>query len=207
MHQLKGLYVILSRPWVNEANIITKTKDCILGGASLIQYRNKSSDHLQVQKEAKLIQNLCQQAHIPFIINDDYDLAKSIGADGVHLGQADLDQCHVFNDKPSDFIVGVTCHDSLKLALKAEQMGASYVAFGRFFKSTTKPHASPAKLGILLEAKRQLKVPTCAIGGINIDTMSQLSRYQPDMYAVIEAALGSNTTVQDVIALAHAADH
>ena len=112
------------------------------------------------------LKKICKEYNVKFIVNDDPSLAKKINADGCHLGQNDMrieEARSIIGNK----IIGVTCHNSKKLALKAKKYGANYVAFGSFFKSSTKKTAFRANLGILRWAKKKINMPTVAIGGID----------------------------------------
>ena len=142
---LSGLYGITDSvlmPTLDQ--MLIQVELSILGGARLIQYRDKSSDSVKRQNEASALNNLCQSYNVALIINDDIELALSTGAAGVHLGQSDGELKEARDKLGNDAIIGITCHDSLTLAEKAEQQGADYVAFGAFFQSKTKPHAKPA---------------------------------------------------------------
>jgi thiamine-phosphate pyrophosphorylase len=128
---------------------------------------------------------LCRRYGTPLLINDDVALCLAIGADGVHLGQNDSGLRQARERLGPSAIIGMTCHSDLALAHKAEENGASYVAFGRFFPSVTKPHAVPADIGILPVARAALKVPIVAIGGINAENGGALITAGADMLAVI----------------------
>ncbi len=136
------------------------------GGCGLLQYRNKSADYPRRRRESEMLRDLCNRYNAKLIINDDPDLAADIGAHGVHLGQGDAQAAAARAQLGASAIIGVTCHADLALAVAAQNAGASYVAFGRFFPSSTKPEASAAPLDILVRARQQLTLPIVAIGGI-----------------------------------------
>lgn len=153
----------------------------------MIQYRNKALDaHLGVHQARELLK-LSKQAGVPFIVNDDVELAVSIGADGVHLGKTDGSITAARARLGTGKIIGASCYNELDRARKAEQEGADYVAFGSFFASPTKPGAVAAPLALLAEAKRSLALPVCAIGGITLENARQLIEAGADMIAVITA--------------------
>ncbi len=155
------------------------------GGCRWLQYRDKSGDADKRRREAAALLNLCRRQGARLIINDDVELAAAIGADGVHLGQEDGDPAAARTRLGADAIIGVTCHDSLALARQAAADGASYLAFGRFFPSSTKPQARPAPLSLLREAKSELgNLPLVAIGGITLDNAPQLIAAGADILAV-----------------------
>ena len=113
-----------------------------------------------------------------------------VGARGVHLGQQDSSITEARNLLGADSIIGVTCHDSVEQALRAQDEGADYVAFGRFFPSRTKPDAPPADIAVLTTARQQLDIPTVAIGGVNADNGALLRDAGADMLAVIDGLFG-----------------
>lgn len=191
--QLKGLYVITDRPLSLERNqpIDQMVNKAIEGGARIIQYRNKQSALTIRRYEAKLLAEICKEHQVTFLINDDVEMAMEVNADGVHLGQNDTPYAIARKLLGQDKIIGITCHAQIELAREAAEQGADYVAFGRFYPSNSKPTASPASLDILQQARAELSIPVCAIGGITIDNASTLIEHGADMLAVIEAVLGA----------------
>lgn len=155
------------------------------GGARLIQYRDKSNNNSQRVAEAVKLLQICRAYNAKLIINDDVSLAKIIKADGVHLGQDDESVPHARALLGKKAIIGMTCHASLSLAQKAQKEGANYVAFGRFFPSNTKPHAPPAPLSLLHDARKLLKhMPIVAIGGITLENAASVIAAGADTLAV-----------------------
>jgi len=188
-NNLKGLYVITDDQLSGE-HLLTHVQQALAGGARLVQYRSKTGSEAAREHTARAILELCREQRVPLLINDDVELAAKIGADGVHLGQDDGRVIAARNKLGSGAIIGVTCHASLELAQTAQDEGASYVAFGRFFDSNTKPEAPPADLNILREAKEVLDIPVCAIGGITPDNAPSLIEGGADMLAVIHGVFG-----------------
>lgn len=188
-NNLKGLYVITDDQLSGE-HLLTHVQQALAGGARLVQYRSKTGSEAAREHTARAILELCREQRVPLLINDDVELAAKIGADGVHLGQDDGRVIAARNKLGSGAIIGVTCHASLELAQTAQDEGASYVAFGRFFNSNTKPEAPPADLNILREAKEVLDIPVCAIGGITPDNAPDLIEGGADMLAVIHGVFG-----------------
>lgn len=190
---LKGLYAITDEILMPTTKILlAKVEAALAGGAALIQYRNKSKNFQNSQQEAQLLLQLCQQYQCPLIINDQLELATTIKADGVHLGQSDnrIDQAR--QTLGTNAIIGVSCHNSVDLAVAAAQQGANYISFGRFFASQTKPQASAATLATLVKAKQSLTIPITAIGGISLDTAPILIAQGADMIAVINSLFASH---------------
>lgn len=181
--------------------LLIETEAALKGGANLVQFRDKSADQKQRFLIAQALVALCAKFDKPLIINDDIELALKVGAAGVHLGQQDRSIAEARARLGDDAIIGATCHDSIELAIGAKQQGASYLAFGRFFKSVTKPDAPPASTDILLEAK-QLGLPVVAIGGITHLNTGQLLQHGIDAVAVVEALFGSNSSAREITARA-----
>ncbi len=152
-----------------------------------MQYRDKLNNSAKRLEDASKLLNLCNRFSANLIINDDTELALQINAQGVHLGQGDGDVASARARLGPQKIIGVTCHDSLALAQKAIDDGASYIAFGRFFSSSTKPDARAAPLSLLNQAKKQFPNTTIvAIGGIALSNAAQVLAAGADMIAVCQ---------------------
>ena len=126
------------------------------------------------------------------IINDDIELAHAVEADGVHLGRDDADIAHARRRLGDHAIIGISCYNDLSLAIEAEKNAASYVAFGAIFPSSTKPEAPCAGLAIIAQAKQQLSVPVCSIGGITRENIQQVIAQGSDMTAVVSGIFGTD---------------
>ncbi|MEH6471607.1 MAG: thiamine phosphate synthase [Halopseudomonas sp.] len=183
---LQGLYAITDATLTPEHALTAKVSAALQGGAQVIQYRDKSRDTEARLRQAVALNKLCQRFERPLIINDDPKLALACGAAGVHLGQGDTNLAQARALLGQAAIIGITCHDSLELALQAQQQGADYVAFGAFFPSSSKPGAKSAPLALLEQAQQQLHIPVVAIGGITVDNASQVITQGADMVAVIQ---------------------
>jgi thiamine-phosphate pyrophosphorylase len=183
-----GLYAITRENYPNEQALADAVAAAIRGGAVAVQYRAKAArDPL---REAVGLLAICREGGVPLIINDDVELAHRIGADGVHLGKDDLSLTEARRVLGPEAIIGVSCYDSVELAVRAQDDGASYVAFGRFFPSKTKPDAPCARLETLAAAKRHLSIPIVAIGGVTQENGGLLVDAGADFLAVIEAVFG-----------------
>jgi thiamine-phosphate pyrophosphorylase len=183
-----GLYAITAENHASPQALAEKVKAALRGGAKVIQYRAKSSQN-QMQ-EARLLLAECRSFQVPLIINDDVELALAIGADGVHLGKEDGSIQEARKKLGATAIIGVSCYNSVERALEAEGLGASYVAFGRFFPSANKPNASCAQLETLTAAKERLRLPIVAIGGITPENGLPLIKAGADLLAVIDGVFG-----------------
>jgi len=181
---IKGLYA-LTPEMRDTAALLDKVRRCLRGGAAMVQYRSKSEDVALRHEQATELLSLCREFHMPLIINDDLRLATLIGADGVHLGEHDASLQDALINLGRDKIIGVSCYQDLALAKKLAAQGASYVAFGSFYPSTTKPEARPCPIETLVQAKATLPVPIVAIGGITPDNAGALVKAGADSLAVI----------------------
>ncbi len=179
----RGLYAITQTEHKSSRTIIAEVEKVILGGAVVVQYRNKNpQDALFLAKE---LVKICHQYDVPLIINDDIELAIRVAAAGVHLGEDDNTVPEARQRLGKNAIIGVSCYNSVEKAIAAEKQGATYVAFGRFFPSSSKPLASPAEINTLCEAKKVLTIPIVAIGGILPENGMQLLNAGADFLAVI----------------------
>ncbi|MDX1695909.1 MAG: thiamine phosphate synthase, partial [Ketobacteraceae bacterium] len=146
-HQrLWGLYAITDPTLTPPDLLAEKTEAALAGGARIIQYRDKSTDSERRYREASELKSLCLQYNATLIINDDVALTARVQADGVHLGLTDTGIHEARQQLGPEFIIGATCHGEITNAHRAQQDGADYVAFGRFFPSRTKPDAPLARL-------------------------------------------------------------
>jgi thiamine-phosphate pyrophosphorylase len=178
-----GLYAITQTEHKSLDTIVTEVEAALRGGVVVVQYRDKQprdADHLASQ-----LLKLCKQYKVPLLINDDVELALRIGADGVHLGREDGSIERARQRLGKHAILGVSCYDSVEYAQQAQVQGATYVAFGRFFPSSSKPLALPASFETLRLAKQVLTIPIVAIGGILPENGSLLLEAGADLLAVI----------------------
>ena len=199
--KLRGLYAITDSQLL-AGKFLQYVEAALDGGVTLLQYRDKSNDEARRLREAETLQRLCERYTTQLIINDDAELAARIGV-GVHLGQTDgpLTPARALLGRKA--IIGSTCHSQLALAEQAAKEGASYVAFGRFFNSSTKPGAPTANLELLDQARASLHLPICVIGGITLDNAAPLVAHGADLLAVVHGLFGASST-QDVTRRARA---
>ncbi|MDH5425262.1 MAG: thiamine phosphate synthase [Gammaproteobacteria bacterium] len=195
--KLHGLYAITDATLMAH-NFADAVESTLQGGSRIIQYRDKSNDTDKRLQQALTIRRLCDQYRALFIINDDIELALSSNADGVHLGKDDQHIKVAREQLGERKIIGVSCYNQLQLAIDAEQAGADYVAFGAFFSSSIKPDASNAPLSLIRQAKAQIKVPVCCIGGITALNGGELIAAGSDMLAVISDIFKPVNEVQNI---------
>jgi thiamine-phosphate pyrophosphorylase len=189
--KLRGVYAITDGQLL-AGKFLAYVKAALDGGITLLQYRDKSNDEARRLREADTLLKLCEQYKTRLIINDDAELAARLGV-GVHLGQTDGPLTPARTLLGPKAIIGATCHADVDLARQAAREGASYVAFGRFYTSSTKPDARPARLETLREARAALKLPICVIGGITLDNAAPLIAEGADLVAVVQSLFGAAT--------------
>ena len=185
----RGLYAVT--PDLQDTNLLLEmVQASILGGASVVQYRNKSASPVLRNQQALALHQLCKRHQVPLIINDDVKLCLALDAEGVHIGKEDGDVSAIRSRIGGDKILGVSCYNQFERAQIAHQAGADYVAFGACFSSTTKPLAVQADLSLFQQAK-QLGMLTVGIGGITLDNAGQVIAAGADAVAVVHALFGS----------------
>lgn len=140
-----------------------------------------------MRRACDVLRPLCQDRNVAFLLNDRPDLAAETGCDGVHIGQQDMGAAEARAAMGADAIIGVTCHDSTDLAVRAAEAGADYVAFGAFFPTATKEPKSRADIETLAWWARHMTVPCVAIGGITADNCAPLVTTGADFLAVVTA--------------------
>ncbi|MGD8911768.1 MAG: thiamine phosphate synthase [Candidatus Thiodiazotropha sp.] len=187
---LHGLYAITDAQLSPKQHLLQDVEQALLGGAAVIQYRDKTANSSQRLADATALQRLCRDHGALLIINDDIKLAEEVGADGVHLGAQDSAPSSARNRLGKDAIIGVSCYNQLDLAGKAAACGADYIAFGRFFPSRIKPDAVQARPELLTSAKARFNLPLVAIGGITPENGAPLIHAGADMLAVIHGVFG-----------------
>lgn len=186
--RLAGLYAV-TPDLADTRTLLSMVEAALAGGASAVQYRNKSADDALRAHQAAALARVHAARGALFIVNDDPRLAAAVGADGVHLGEDDADLAAARELVGPDRIIGVSCYDDSDRARAAVAAGADYLAFGSFFPSPVKPGARKAPLA-LLEGARSLGVPVVAIGGIDADNAASLVAAGADAIAVITAVFG-----------------
>ena len=189
--KLRGLYAITDSQLL-AGRFLSHVEAALEGGVCLLQYRDKSDDAARRLREAEALMKLCERYGTHLLINDDAELAARLGV-GVHLGQTDgpLTPARALLGRQA--IIGSTCHAQLDLARQAASEGASYVAFGRFFNSVTKPGAPAANVELLEQARAEVKLPIAVIGGITLDNAAPLVAHGADLLAVIHGLFGADS--------------
>lgn len=180
------LYAVTDQSWLGEEPLYRQVQKAIKGGVSLIQLREKELDRTAFLEEAVEIGKLCRMYGVPLIINDDVEVAKQAGADGVHVGQKDMKPDQVRKLLGPDKIIGVSAH-TVEEALLAEEAGADYLGVGAVFGSSTKTDVTVLSHEMLKEICEAVKIPVVAIGGINRRNIMELKGTGISGVAVVSA--------------------
>ena len=170
--QLK-LYAVTDRSWLGSETLYEQVEEALKGGVTLVQLREKNLDEASFEKEGLELLELCHRYHVPLIINDNVELAKKINADGVHIGQSDMEMKNARALLGADKIIGVTAK-TVAQAKAAEAAGADYLGSGAVFGTSTKADAKPMELSLFQQICENVNIPVVAIGGINAENVLAL---------------------------------
>jgi thiamine-phosphate pyrophosphorylase len=180
------LYAVTDRGWLRGQTLYEQAEQCLKGGATFLQLREKNPDKADFRAEALALKRLCGKYHVPFVLDDDVSLAVETDADGVHVGQSDMEAGQVRAMRGPDKILGVSAQ-TVKEALLAEQRGADYLGVGAVFPTGTKPDADAVGYDTLRAICRAVSIPVIAIGGITRENVSRLTGSGIDGVAVVSA--------------------
>lgn len=180
------LYAVTDSRWLNGETLASQVEKAIAGGATFIQLREKELDREHFLEEAIALKKICQEHGIPFVINDEVDIAVEMDADGVHVGQSDMEALDVRAKLGPDKIIGVSAQ-TVEQALLAQAHGADYLGVGAVFATGTKADAVDVDADTLKAICAAVSIPVVAIGGINKDNIMQLSGSGIDGIAVVSA--------------------
>lgn len=168
------LYAVTDRHWLNGRTLVDVVKESLDGGVTMIQLREKSLDAGKFLEEAKELQALCRERHVPFIVNDNVDIAKAMDADGVHVGQDDMAALDVRAKLGPDKLIGVSAH-TVEEALLAEKQGADYLGVGAVFPTSSKSDVGEMSYETLKAICKAVSIPVVAIGGISGENVGKLA--------------------------------
>ena len=185
------LYAVTDRHWLGEETLYDQVKKALDGGATFVQLREKKLDREDFLAEALEIQKLCREYGVPFVINDEVSIAKDIDADGVHVGQSDIEAMDVRKVLGPDKILGVSAQ-TVEQAIIAEKHGADYLGVGAVFATGSKDDADDVSHETLKAICEAVSIPVIAIGGITKDNVSELAGSGICGVAVISAIFGQN---------------
>jgi len=198
---LKRYIYLISPQTINGAKFYNKLHQVLkTNKVRYFQLRLKKTSTSNLLKISKKIKKITRKNNVKFLINDKPLIAKMVGADGCHIGQKDMNFISSRKILGKNKIIGMTCHNSKKLALRAKKYGANYVAFGSFFESSTKKSAFKANLAILRWAKKKINMPTVAIGGINSSNYNKILSNRAD-YIACSNYIWNNKKIDPVSAI------
>lgn len=180
------LYAVTDRQWLDGKSFEEEIEAVLKSGVTFLQLREKNMSYDELVAEGKVIKKIADKYNVPFVIDDDIYAAKEIDADGVHIGQSDMEYEKARKILGDDKIIGVTA-PTPELAIKAQEAGADYIGVGAVFHTTTKKDAKDMKKETLLDITSRVDIPVVAIGGINYDNVDRLSGTGVDGVAVISA--------------------
>ena len=180
------LYAVTDRMWLGNKSLIDQVEACIKGGVTFVQIREKKIPFEEFVTLGKEIKKVTDKYHVPYVINDDVDVALACGADGVHVGQQDMEASNVRKKIGNDMILGVSAQ-TVQQALLAEKKGADYLGVGAVFSTSTKSDADAVTYEILKAICNAVSIPVVAIGGISKETIMKLKGSGIDGVAVVSA--------------------
>ncbi|MCR5217486.1 thiamine phosphate synthase [Treponema sp.] len=181
-----ALYAVTDRHWTQNKSLYEQVKESLEGGVTMVQLREKNISEEDFKKEALELKKLCSSYKVPFVINDNVLLAKETDADGVHIGQSDMELIKARQLLGKDKIIGVSAQ-TLEEALEAQENGADYLGVGAVFNTSTKDDAIYVSPESLKEICSKVKIPVVAIGGINQQNLSLLKKSGIAGAAIISA--------------------
>jgi len=180
------LYAVTDRSWLGEDTLQGQVERAVKGGATFVQLREKELEEEHFLEEAREIRKLCREYRIPFVVNDDVEIALAADADGVHVGQGDMEAGDVRKRLGPDKIIGVSVQTA-EQAVLAQERGADYLGVGAVFPTGSKADAQEVSLETLKEICKAVDIPVVAIGGIGMDNVGELSGSGTCGIAVISA--------------------
>ena len=189
------LYAVTDRHWLGNQTLLEQVQEALDGGATCIQLREKQLDEENFLKEAIEIQKLCKEYHVPFIVNDNVEIAKTMHADGIHVGQSDMEALDVRKALGNDVILGVSAQ-TVEQAKKAEAHGADYLGVGAVFPTGSKDDADDVSHETLKAICEAVSIPVIAIGGITQDNVKELAGSGIVGIAVISAIFAQKDITQ-----------
>lgn len=188
--EMMRLYAVTDRSWLGKQSLYEQVEAALKGGVTCVQLREKNLDEADFLAEAMEISALCRRYGVPFLINDNVDIALRCHADGVHVGQEDMQAAKVRQRLGPGRLIGVSAH-SVEEAMAAEAAGADYLGVGAMFGTSTKKNVRPLTPEILKAICQAVEIPVVAIGGIHARNMAQLAGTGADGAALVSAIFGA----------------
>lgn len=190
------LYAVTDRAWAIKQSLIEQIEDALKGGATCIQLREKNLSHDEFLKEALQVKELCKKYNVPFIINDNVEIAIECKADGIHVGQGDMAVDKVRSLVGKDMIIGVSTQ-TVEQAIQAEKDGADYLGVGAVFSTSTKLDANAVSHDTLRKICEEVNIPVVAIGGINKNNIEKLSNTKINGVAIISGIFAADNIEEE----------
>lgn len=190
------LYAVTDRMWTGKKTLYEQIEEALKGGITCLQLREKKLGEEEFLEEALKIKSLCNSYNVPFIINDNVDIALKCGADGVHVGQHDMQAENVRKLVGEDMIIGVSAR-TVEQAVLAEKNGADYLGVGAVFNTSTKTDANSVSFQTFSEICKAVSIPVVAIGGISSENILQLSGLGADGVALVSAIFSAENIEQE----------
>lgn len=185
-----NLYLVTDRHWLANRNLEDDVEKAILGGVTMVQLREKNIDNDSFIELAKKVKQVCNKYKVPFIINDNLEVALAVDSDGIHIGQDDLPASLVRQKIGPNKILGVSAHN-LDEAIAAKKAGATYLGAGAMFSTTTKDNTTNLSIEQLQAITKNVDIPVVAIGGINYDNCLSLKNCNLAGIAVVSAIMAA----------------
>lgn len=189
--EMLRLYAVTDRSWLRGQTIYEQVEQALIGGATMVQLREKELDDESFLREAVELAKLCHRYGVPLLINDNVAIARRSSADGVHVGQDDMEAASVRSILGSDMIVGVTAK-TVEQAIRAQEAGADYLGSGAVFGSATKLNAKPMTKELLNTICHSVTIPVVAIGGINRHNILELAGTDISGVAVVSGIFAAS---------------
>lgn len=189
------VYAVTDRAWVGKQSFVEQIEESLQNGVTMLQLREKDLHTDAFIKVAKEVKELCQKYKVPFIINDNVEVATKVQADGIHVGQSDMNLLQVKNKTSCEMLIGVSVQ-TLEQALEAEKNGAHYLGVGAVFPTNTKQDADYVPYDELCKICASVDIPVVAIGGIHKDNIKELEGSHIAGVAVISAIYGSDNIAE-----------
>lgn len=180
------LYAVTDSMWLQGRTLPEVVEEALKGGATFMQIREKELPYNEFVQLARKVKAVTDRYHVPYVIDDEVEIAKEIDADGVHIGQSDKDLIEARKILGQDKIIGVSA-ETVEQAVEAEKNGADYLGVGSIFTTSTKLDAQAVSLNTLYEICKAVSIPVVAIGGITVDNILQLKGTGVDGVAVVSA--------------------
>ncbi|OUO58965.1 thiamine-phosphate diphosphorylase [Collinsella sp. An271] len=195
------LYAVTDSAWLHGRTLASCVREALAGGATFVQLREKHMSTDELVEEAKTILPICREARVPFLIDDDVEAARLVGADGVHVGQSDTACAEARRILGPDAIVGVSAQ-TVEQAVAAERAGADYLGVGALIPTPTKPDAVDVTREELARICRAVKIPVVGIGGLHLSTIDILDGTGAAGAAVVSAIFAAEDIERDTRELA-----